>query len=220
MHSEFGLAGPLLTPGFLAHGLPEFLARRGLYPIEPAVHWRSIQRGLRDFAAAGGPVRVLHHVVNPLATALGYDEIRREEPISTREGPEDGGYTLRISGQAAGAGASLRSWAVGSDIDLDTPSKRGTAARISPMRRASRVLRVRGECIGIVTNGEALRLLFCDPSGPDSHIVVPLGGRAGWVSRPDVPESYRLIFAMASPGGVAAVSEIFDAARMHQTAVT
>ena len=118
------------------------------------------------------------------------------------------------------AGASLRVWPVGSDVDLDTPSKRGAASRVSPLRRASRVLRTCGESAGLVTNGEALRLIYCDPAGPDSQIVISLSGRAGWVSRPDVPESYRLIFALASPSGVAAAGEIFDAARMHQTAVT
>src|SRR5271156_2701723 len=97
MHPELELAGPLFTPGFVAHGLPELLSRRGLYPIEPAVHWRSIRQGLLDFAASGGPVRVLHHVVNPLVLALGYDNIRREETISTREGPEDGGNVLLTS---------------------------------------------------------------------------------------------------------------------------
>lgn len=215
MELECGFAGPLLTPGFAAHGLPTLLSQHGLYPTDPAAGWRSINQGLRDFAATGGPIRVLHHIVNPLATALGYSEVRREEAISTRQGPEDGGYLLRTP-----VGASLRVWPIGSDVDLDTLSKRGAASRVSPLRRASRVLRTRGESAGLVTNGEALRLIYCDPSGPDSQIVICLVGRAGWVSRSDVPESYRLIFALASPGGVAAASEIFDAARLHQTAVT
>jgi hypothetical protein len=207
--------GPSLTPEFASNALPALLSHRGLYPHEPAAAWRLIHRGLRDFAASGGPVRVLHHIVNPLSAALGYSEARREDAVATREGPEDGGYSLRTP-----AGASLRVWTVGSDTDLDTPSKRGAAARISPMRRASRVLRACGESTGLVTNGEALRLLLCDSTGPDSQIIVSMGGRTGWVSRPEVPESYRLMFALASPPGVAAVSEIFDAARLHQTAVT
>jgi hypothetical protein len=215
MYPECEFIGPLLTSAFVSHALPAFLSRHDLYPHDSAAAWRLIHRGLRDFAAVGGPVRVLHHIVNPLATALGYDQIRREEAISTREGPEDGGYSLRTP-----HGAMLRVWPVGSDTDLDTPSKRGAATRASPLRRAIRILRAGGESTGLVTNGEALRLLLCDPAGPDSHIVVPLVGRAGWVSRSDVPESYRLIAAFAAPKGVAAAADIFDAARLHQTAVT
>ena len=159
-------------------------------------------------------MRVLNHLVNPLAAALGYGEIRREDAISTREGLEDGGYSLRTQT------ASLRVWPVGSDADLDIPSRRGKATRISPLRLAGRVLRACGERTGIVTNGQALRLLLCDPAGPDSQVVVSLIGRTGWASRRDVPDSYRLVFALASPNGVATAVEIFEAARLHQTAVT
>ncbi|MGA3000164.1 MAG: N-6 DNA methylase [Acetobacteraceae bacterium] len=207
--------GPLLTPEFASHALPALLSRLGLYPTEPTEAWRMIQQGLQDFAATGGPVRVLHHVVNPLAAALGYSEIRREDTVATREGQEDGGYSLRTR-----SGSALRVWPLGSDIDLDTPLRRGTATRVSPLRRAVRVLRACGECVGVVTNGEVVKLLLCDPAGADSQLVVSLIGRVGWVSRTDVPQSYRLLFALASPDGVTAAGEIFDAARMHQTAVT
>jgi hypothetical protein len=214
MQAECELTGPSLTPEFASQALPALLARRGLYPDECTAGWPLIYRGLREFAGTGGPVRVLHHIINPLATALGYSEIRREDAISTRDGPEDGGYSLRTSS------ALLRVWPVGSDIDLETPGRRGAATRVSPLRQASRVLRACGECTGIVTNGDALRLLLCDPAGPDSQIAISLAGRTGWAFRPDVPESYRLISALASPNGVAAAGELFDAARLHQTAVT
>jgi hypothetical protein len=215
MHRECEFIGPLLTPEFALHALPALLSRLGLYPTEPTAAWPMIRGGLQEFAGTGGQVRVLHYIVNPLATALGYGEIRREDAVPTREGLEDGGYSLRTA-----AGARLRVWPLGSGTDLDTPLRRGTAARISPLRRAGRVLRACGECTGVVTNGAVLQLLLCDPAGPVSHLVVPLLGRMGWVSRPDVPASYRLAFALASPDGVAAAGEIFDAARMHQTAVT
>jgi hypothetical protein len=215
MHPECEFVGPLLTPEFASHALSALLSRLGLFPTDPTATWLMIRRGLQEFAAIGGPVRVLHHVVNPLAAALGYCEIRREDAVATREGPEDGGYSLRTSSDSL-----LRVWPLGSETDLDTPLRRGTATRISPLRRAARVLRVCGECTGLVTNGEVLKLLLCDPAGPDSHLVVSLSGRAGWVSRLEVPESYSLIAALASPDGVAAASAIFDAARMHQAAVT
>src|SRR4051794_27650767 len=142
MLSDCAFLGPMLSPAFAARALPDLLTRGGLWPVDPSAAWKSIHHGLRDFAAAGGPVRVLRHIVNPLSIGLGYDEIHREEPISTREGPEDGGYTLRT------ANAQLRVWPVGSDTDLDTPSKRGAAARVSPLRRAGRVLRAIGERAG------------------------------------------------------------------------
>ena len=214
MSPECELIGPSLTPAFSSQALPALLSRHCLYPDEPAAGWRLVRSGLREFAGIGGGVRVLRHVIRPLANALGYGEVLREDAVSTREGPEDGGYSLR-----AQAGL-LRVWPIGSDTDLDTPSRRGAATRVSPLRQASRVLRACGECTGIVTNGEVLRLVLCDPAGPDSQIVVPLAGRAGWASRSDVPESYRLIAALASPRGVAAAGDVFDAARMHQTAVT
>jgi hypothetical protein len=215
MHPECEFCGPLLAPEFVSHALPALLSRLGLCPTEPTKTWQMVRRGLQDFAATGGPVRVLNHVVTPLATALGYGAIRREDPVATREGPEDAGYSLHTP-----SGAMLRVWPFGMDTDLDTPVRRGTATRTSPLRRAGRVLRACGESTGLVTNGEVLKLLLCDPAGPDSHLVVPLTGRMGWTSRSDVPESYRLLFGLASPGGVAAANEIFDAGRIHQAAVT
>ncbi|HEX3995183.1 MAG TPA: hypothetical protein VHX39_28750, partial [Acetobacteraceae bacterium] len=141
MHRECEFIGPLLTPAFALHALPALLSRLGLYPADPTYAWRLIRRGLHEFAATGGPVRVLNHVVKPLAAGLGYCEIRREDPVATREGPEDGGYSLRTS-----TGSLLRVWPFGSDTGLDTPLKRGTATRISPLRHAARVLRACGEC--------------------------------------------------------------------------
>jgi hypothetical protein len=173
MHPECEFVGPLLTPDFASHALPALLSRLGLYPTEPGGAWRRIYRGLQEFAASGGPIRVLNYVVSPLAAALGYDEIRREDAVGTRDGPEDGGYSLR-----AASGSMLRVWPLGSDTDLDTPLRRGTATRISPLRRAARVLRASRECAGFVMNGEVLKLLLCDPSGPDSHLVIPLTGHA------------------------------------------
>jgi hypothetical protein len=215
MQPECEFSGPLLTPEFASHALPALLVRLRLYPSEPNAAWRLIRQGLQDFAGVGGPVRVLRHIVSPLASALGYCEIRREDPITTREGVEDGGYSLRTASDSF-----LRVWPLGLETDLDTPLKRGAAARDSPMRRASRVLRASRESVGLVTNGEVLKLLLCNSAGPDGNIAVSLVGRMGWASRSEVPASYCLIAALASPDGVAAASEVIDAARMHQTAVT
>ena len=90
MHSDCQFIGPLLTPAFATHALPALLLRQGLYQSGSAVAWKLVQRGLRDFAGNGGPLRVLHHIVSPLTAAFGYGEIRREESVTTREGSEDG----------------------------------------------------------------------------------------------------------------------------------
>lgn len=215
MHPECEFIGPLLTQEFASHALPALLSRLGLFPTEPTEAWRTIHQGLQDFAATGGPIRVLHHVVGPMAAGLGYCEIRREDTVATREGQEDGGYTLRTQ-----TGSALRAWPLGSDTDLDTPLRRRAAMRVSPLRRAGRVLRACGECAGLVTNGAVIKLLLCDPAGPDSQLIIPLNGRVGWASRSEAPAAWHLLFALASPDGLAAAGEIFDAARMHQTAVT
>ena len=131
MDFECEFDGPLLRPGFVAHALPSLLLRHGLCSTRPDVGWGPVHLGLRDLAASGGAIRVLRYFVSPLATALGYSEIRREEAISTRDGAEDAGYLLRASD-----GSSLRVWPVGSDIDLDVPLRRGSARRASPLRRA------------------------------------------------------------------------------------
>ena len=215
MHSDCQFAGPSLTPHFTDHALPALLVSRHLYLNQSAPAWRRIQQGVRDFAGTGGPKRVLHHIVTPFMTAIGYSDRDRAEPVATRIGLEDGGYTFRNDN-----GASLRLWPIESTTELDAIPRRATAARVSPLRRSGRVLRACGEAAGIVTNGEALGLILCDPAGPDSHIIVSISGPTGWDARPDAPESYRLIAALASPHGLAAMNEIFDAARLHQTTVT
>ena len=48
-------------------------------------------------------------------------------------------------------------------------------------------------------------------------VIISLSGRTAWASRMDTPESYRLISGLASPGGVARISEVFDAARLHHS---
>ncbi len=199
MLSECLLAGPLLTPGFVAHELPRLLTRNRLLS-EP---W--LPPGI-DFPAIGGPILVLHHIVRPLAAMLGYDEPRHLDPVTTREGAEDGGHVMRT-----GDGTMVRVWAGGGDTPLDTPSKRGAAARSSLPRIASRVLRASGEYAGLITNGIELRLLLCDPSGPDSHITSQLTRGL---------ESSRVIAALSGPRGIRFLPDMFDAARLYQTAVT
>src|ERR1700722_1291980 len=213
MYDDCRFTGSLFTPGFVMRALPALLSRHHMCPDSLEAGWRNVRRGLMEFAATGGPTRVFRHVVHPFTTALGFIDVQRADSIVTREGVEDGGYVFQASD-----GCSLRVWAVGSEIDLDTPTKHGTAARVSPLRRANRVLRARGETACIVTNGQVATVIVCDPAGPDGQIAVSLTGQSGWSNQSDMPPSYRLGGALASPAGIAAMGDIFDAARLHQTA--
>ena len=202
-------SGPLFSQGFVDDGLPALLTRRGLFPPDLACVWAAVQQGVRTFAGTGGPVRVSHHIVEPLRLALGYTGIAREPQVRTREGLEDGGYRL-----PAPDGPGLRVWPIGSDIDLDSPGQRSAAIRSSPARLAARVMRAAGEIAGLLTNGHELRLLLCDPSGPDSHAAILLRDRSG------PTDAFPLIAALASPGAGPALPDICETARLHQAAVT
>ena len=169
----------------------------------------------RQFRSSGGPQSVCNHIVAPLAERLGFDRPARQDDVATREGIEDGGWLMQ-----APCGARLRAWSFATDTDLDAPHRSGRAYRFSPMRSAQRVLLASGERLGLLTDGEELRLLLCDPARPDSHIAIPLAGTGGWRARSLAPDSYRLVLALATPKGIAALPEVLDAARLSQTRVT
>jgi hypothetical protein len=88
------------------------------------------------------------------------------------------------------------------------------------MRSAQRVLLATNERLGLLTNGEELRVLLCEASRPDSFVVIPLAGSGGWRARALIPDSYRLVLALGAPKGIAALPEVLDAARLSQTRVT
>jgi hypothetical protein len=115
-------------------------------------------------------------------------------------------------------GAKLRVWATASEEDLDAPAKRGHAYRYSHLRSAQRVLLASGERVGLLTNGIDLRALLCDPARPDSQVSIPVDPH--WKRNRDVPDSYRLLVALASPAGVQAVPDLIEKARLQQTRVT
>ena len=106
------------------------------------------------------------------------------------------------------------------DTDLDAPHRSGRAYRFSPTRSAQRVLLASGERLGLMTDGEELRILLCDPARADSHIAIALAGGEGWRAQDLAPDSYRLLLALAAPKGIAALPELLDAARLSQTRVT
>lgn len=214
--------GPALPEPFVKFQLEGELHKRKLLPKATGDEGRTLQdrwevyrRKLRALGEQGGDRRVASHVLEPLAERLGYERFEPQAQIITREGPEDGGWLF-----TAGDGQKLRAWSVGLGVDLDAPSRRGRAYRFSPSRVAQRVLLASGERVGLLTDGEELRLLLCDPARPDSHIAIRLDRSGGWRAARGVPDSYRLLLALASPEGVAAVPDLAEAARLAQSAVT
>lgn len=208
--------GPAFPEPFLRYELGRVLMAQGLLPPLDAARagWGAVQRSLAAFRGAGGKLRVANHVIRPLAAQIGYRVPIRAPEVQTREGMEDGGLLLQAPA------AHLRTWATDGDIDLDAPQRSGRAYRFSPSRSAIRVLLTRGEHLGLLTNGTELRLLLCDPARPDSHVSIPLTGTQGWSACRYVPDSFRLVMALAAPAGVRAIPELLEAARLRQARVT
>jgi hypothetical protein len=213
------LFGPALPEPFVRFELETVLSRLGLLRIAQDKRfeqvWDALRRQLRHLGGSGGPQRVCNHVIAPLAQCLGYGALQRQDDVSTREGMEDGGWLMQAS-----CGTKLRAWPVGVEVDLDAPHRSGRAYRFSPTRSAQRVLLAGGERAGLLTNGDDLRLLLCDPARPDSRITIGLAGAAGWRAQNMAPDSYRVLLALAAPQGLAALASVLDAARLSQTRVT
>jgi hypothetical protein len=214
--SDCTFHGPALPQPFVRFELSNLLGKLGLLANQHGKsferNWVALRRGLRP---TGGPQNICKHIIAPLAQHLGFDPPRRDEPVMTREGSEDGGWLMQTAD-----GSRLRSWAVVSGTDLDAPHRDGRAYRSSPMRSAQRVLLASHEQMGLMSDGEELRLLLCDPAREGSHVTVPLLGGEGWRSRNTAPDSYRLLLALGSPKGIAALPAILEAARLSQTRVT
>ena len=206
-------SGPALPESFVRFELSGQLTRLGLLAGLQGKEFEGEWCALRQrFRSTGGPQSICHYLIAPLAECLGLGHPARQEDVATRDGIEDGGWLMQAT-----SGARLRAWSFAYGTDLDAPHSTGRAYRFSPIRSAQRVLLVSGERLGLLTNGDELRLLLCDPARLDSHIAIPL---AGWRARDLAPDSYRLLRAIATPKGLAALPEVLDAARMIQTRVT
>ncbi len=204
------VSGAALPAPFLRFELEATLTRLGLLIPPDSAQWTALRRGVRTLGRIGGPQRVHNHVIAPLSRVLGYQEPAKQEPIVTREGPEDGGWLL------TGSGATLRTWSIATETDLDAPRRGGRAYRFSPTRAAQRVLRARNERAGLLTDGDTLRLLLCDPAEADSHLSIPL---SGWdASHP--PDTARVLAALAGPPGITALPTVLEAARLSQARIT
>jgi hypothetical protein len=216
-------AGAALPEPFVKFELEPLLQKLDLLPKATGSEgkalgeqWEVLRKKLRSLGDSGGPTRVQNHVLDPLVERLGYGPSRRESEVTTREGLEDGGVVFAT----ADGKAQLRAWALDVGADFDAPSKRGHAYRYSPSQRAERVLLTKGERLGLITDGRELRLLLCDPARRQSHIAVGLDRAGGWRGARAVPDSYRLVLALASPAGLVKIADITDKARLTQTLVT
>jgi hypothetical protein len=208
--TDCAVSGGALPDAFLRYQLPELLARKGL--LVAVDGWEEVRRGLRSLRGEAGPVRVANRLLGPLASALGYSAVEPAEAVATREGEEDGGVILRTQ-----EGAYVRAWALGLGTDLEAAGMTGRAYRASPMRRAQRVLLACRERVGLITNGEELRLLLSDPARQDSWVSVDL---TAWRECVRTPDSLRLIAALAGPPAANVLPEVMEAARLSHARVT
>jgi hypothetical protein len=198
------LVGSAMTGSFLRDGL----AHVANVATGVEAEWDGLRASLR----IGGAQRVHQHVTTKLASTFGYGRPLRQHSVSTREGQEDGGWLLQ-----ANNGERLRAWSISSDVDLDGPDRSVRASRSSPTRIAQRVLLASGERAGLLTNGEIVRLLLCDPSRSDSHLSVDING---WRQEKLPPDSFRMLKALAGAEGLTRLSGVLEAARLHQVRVT
>ena len=221
LSTDCTFTGPALPEPFVKFNLEAELNRLALLPKTTGEegraldeHWKFVRRKLGALVSHGGGLRVQNHVIEPLLAQLGYARIETVEAIPTREGAEDGGALLVTEDGAA----KLRVWCVDLDADLDAPARRGLAYRFSHTRIAQRVLLATGERLGILTNGLELRLLISDPARVDSQVAISIDPH--WKRSRDLPDSVRLLIALASPAGVKALPELIDKARLQQAKVT
>ncbi|MEZ4299094.1 MAG: hypothetical protein R3B70_29365 [Polyangiaceae bacterium] len=215
--------GHALPQPFATGDLETVLQKEGLLPRATGpeakaldAFWEVYRRKLRALPDNAGYVRVQSHVIEPLVSMLGYARVRSDGEVLTREGPERGGVVI----ETEDGSRRVRVWTLEGGADFDAPRRRGQAYRYSPTQVAQRVLLSKGERLGLLTDGNDLRILFCDPARRESHIAVELGRAGGWRGVKSVPDSFRLLVALARPEGVDKVPGIVEQARLQQTRVT
>ena len=218
-HAKF--TGPAFPAPYVRVDLEKELTKRKLLVKTAGIEgedlqnaWDAFRRKLRNLVSQGGTVRIYNHVFEPLVKRLGFKSLEKAEDVSTREGLESGGYYMNPLNHGPG----LRVWATDMDDDLDAPARRGRAYRFSPVRIAQRVLLASGERIGLISNGSELRILICDPARPDSQIEIPIDPY--WKKYRKVPDTYRMLLALACPPGIEAIPDLVEKARLQQRTVT
>jgi hypothetical protein len=74
------------------------------------------------------------------------------------------------------------------------------------------------ERVGLITDGQELRILISDPSGMDSELVINID--TDWKRSYYVPDSFRFLISIISPNGIAFLPELLDKAHLKQSTVT
>jgi hypothetical protein len=222
--------GPALPEAFVRHELEKQLGP--VLPKEKAAQplWEKYRKAIRQpLTGQSGRWRVKNVVLDPLAELLGYELGSGGDPIHTREGPEGPGLLLRHGA------ASVRAFPVDYQGDLDAPAEHGQTYRFTPQRIAQRILLATGGRIGLLTNGDDLRLLLSDPARPGSSITFKLSFWRALSARDAVPDGFRLLLAFLDPKLLAAqpgkdkdkgsekpskLQDLLDAARLKQGQIT
>jgi len=176
--------------------------------------WSNYRRKLRELVFSSGSIRVKNCVIDPLVEILGYNTIEKAEKVSTREGQEDGGYII----QSSDGKNKVRVWTVAVGTDLESPVKRGYAYRFSFIKIALRVLFTCKERLGLITDGQELRIIISDPTRIDSQVIINID--PDWKRSYHVPDPFRFLIALASPRGIEFLPELLDKARLKQSVIT
>jgi len=219
--SELQFVGSAFPEPFVKFDLEKILNEQKLLPKNTGQEgkklqelWSSYRRKLRELVSSSGPIRVKNCVIDPLVEILGYKFIEKSDRVMTREGQEDGGYLLRGSDDKS----RLRVWTASTDTDLASPVKRGYAYRFSLVKIAQRVLFACQERLGLITDGQELRILVSDPTRTDSEVIINIDPE--WKRSYYAPDAFRFLIAIASPKGIEFLPELLNKARLKQSTVT
>ena len=214
--------GQAIPEPFAKTSLEKLLRAAGLLPEERGADgmalveaWDEYRRALSELPSRGGPPDVARHVLEPLAARLGYGARGIDGGATTREGIEDGGWVFQTK-----EGQTLRAFATGFGARLDAPRERGRPRRFGPMQIAMRVMQAKDEPLALLTNGIELRVLLRDPARRESHVAISLEPPGGWRGEKRVPDSFRLLLAIASPAGVSFVPALLEEARLETARIT
>jgi Eco57I restriction-modification methylase len=212
---DIRFTGPALPETFVHLELEKELKPFLLKKKELTEAWREWKYTLREpLSQAATWVRVRNVLVRPMAKLAGYAVAEESEPlVHTREGNEPGGLLLKAGND------TLRTWVLDFAADLDAPIQRGKAYRYTPARIASRVLKATGEDLGLIINGEEVRLLL-DPARSDSSVTFLLNGWRQMRMKDDAPDSFALMLALLHPECRTKLPDILDKARLTQGQVT
>jgi hypothetical protein len=185
--------GPALPEAFVRHELEKMLGTH--LPKARAVQgeWEKFRKSLRQpLTLQSGRWRIKNVVLDPLLASLVYEAQPAGDPVRTREGPEGPGL---LWGQDT---VRIRAFPSDYQADLDAPAQKGLTYRHTPQRIAERILLATGERVGLLTNGDELRLLLSDPARPASFVSFRL---SAWrnLSPREVPDGYRLLLAFLDP---------------------